>query len=192
MGTTRTVQIDVDDGDGGMATQTWSLVVIADHAPSEPTLLYPTTDLPLLIAGLHFAIGNASDLDGDPIAYEIELASDPDFVTDAQTSGVLAGTPTGITAWSPDEGALHVGRWYWRASASDGQVESRSAAVSFLLVPDPSTFPDAAAADAGPGMPPDAPRNCGCGIVGARSDFAPVLAIFAWIALSVVRRAGRR
>jgi hypothetical protein len=103
----------------------WSMTVIDDHAPSDPTMLYPAIDAAILIAGAHFAIGNSSDLDGDPITYSFELDSAPTFDSpDLQSSGSRPGVATGITEWMPNEAGLHVGRWYWRASASDGHVST--------------------------------------------------------------------
>lgn len=172
-GTSRAVTIDVDDGDMGTATQMWSMTVIDDHAPTEPTMLYPATNAPILIAGVHFAIGNSSDLDGDPITYVFELDSAPTFDSAAlHSSGPRMGAATGITEWSPDESTLHVGRWYWRVTASDGRVTTSPTVVGFLLVPDPTMFPDVGpSADAGPDAGPvvAASRGCGCSAATPRT-----------------------
>jgi len=193
-GTSRAVRVDVDDGDGGFATQTWSMVVIDDHAPTDPILLYPAADAPILIRGVHLAIGNASDLDGDPITYTFEIASNAMFDEGLQTSGPRDESATGITEWSPDEGTLSVGRWYWRVTASDGRVSTSPQIATFLLVPDPSLFPDAGSGDAGPdaGMASSTPRGCGCGVSSPRSRFGTSLAIAAVITLWVLCARRRR
>lgn len=149
-GTMRTIAIDVADGDGASDSQRWSMVVIDDHAPTDPTLLYPVMDAPVLLAGLHLSIGNASDLDGDPISYRFELDSSPAFDSvDLQHADAVMGSPTGITTYTPEPAALHEGHWYWRVSASDGQVETFPVQATFQIVPDPASFPDAGS-DAGP------------------------------------------
>ncbi len=163
-GTMRSISIDVADGDGASDTQRWAMVVLDDHAPSDPTLLYPTMDAPVLLEGLHLTIGNASDLDGDPISYRFELDSSPAFDSvDLQHADAVMASPTGITTFTPEAAALHEGSWHWRVRASDGRVETFPIGTSFRIVPDPATFPDAGA-DGGPdgGMAPAGQADCAC------------------------------
>lgn len=195
-GTMRAVAVDVDDGDMGVVTQMWSMTVIDDHSPSDPTLLYPAMDAPILTAGAHFAIGNSSDLDGDPITYTFELDSANTFDSpDLQVSGPVADVMTGITTWSPSAATLHYGRWYWRVSASDGQVTTSPVVSSFLFVPDPTMLPDTgpvgdAGADGGSGGANM--RGCGCSVAAPRAIPRSLGAFFAAIALLVSLRRRRR
>jgi hypothetical protein len=193
-GTSRPFAVDVSDGDGGGGTQTWSMTVIDDHAPSDLALLYPTADEPLLIAGIHFAISNASDVDGDPITYTFEIASNATFDADRQHSTPQAEGPMGITEWRPDERQLHVGHWFWRVTATDGQVTTSPVTSTFSLVPDPSTFPDAAVLDAGPdaSTAPAANRGCGCGVARRDGALGPSTALLAVITMLVLRGRRRR
>lgn len=194
-GTTRTVAIDVDDGDGGIATQTWETSVLADHAPSDPTPLYPAMDAALLVPGIHVAVGNASDLDGDPITYTFELDTAPSFDSaDLQSSPVTPADPRGITEWAPDESSLRFGRWYWRVTASDGRVSTFPVGASFLLVPDPADFPDLGTPDAGPdaGAPPPSPRGCGCSTARDRGIGGGSALIALGLATARRRRRARR
>jgi hypothetical protein len=187
-GTTRAVMIDVDDGDGGLATQSWQMTVLADHAPSDPTMLYPPMDAPILTRGAHFAIGNSSDLDGDAITYTFELASNAAFDVDAQSSGPLPGTPTGITTWAPDESLLHVGHWFWRVTASDGRATTFPTSVGFSFVPDPSTFPDGGgdASPDGGGM--DGSHGCAIGPRRRSSVWPGTISALIALAVVLVRR----
>lgn len=194
-GTSRAVAVDVDDGDMGTATQTWSMTVIDDHAPSDPLLLYPAMDAPLLIPGIHLAIGNSSDLDGDPITYAFELDSTQTFDSpDLQRSMAIPGDASGITEWRPSEAPLRYGRWYWRISASDGQVTTSPLVQSFVLVPDPTMFPDVGGLDAGPdaGAIVDGPRGCGCTVAAPRRIPGSGVLILGGIGLLLTGRRRRR
>lgn len=194
-GTARSVSVDVDDGDGGTDTQSWSMTVIDDHAPSDPSLLYPALDAPILVAGVHLAIGNSSDLDGDTITYRFELDATSTFDSaDLQDSGMVDDDPSGITTWRPDESLLHYGRWYWRVSASDGRVTTSPVVSSFQLVPDPTMLPDAGPPDdagADGGMAGGG-RGCSCGVASTRSAPSPLAAFSAAILLGIVLRRRRR
>lgn len=191
-GTTRAVVVDVDDGDGGTTSQAWAMTVIDDHAPTDPVLLYPGADTPILIAGAHFAIGNSSDLDGDGITYELQLDAVPSFDSaDLQSSGTVTNDPSGITTWAPDESALHYGRWYWRVSASDGRVTTSPITSSFLFVPDPTMFPDVGTPDGGAdgGALGVVPRGCGCAVAAASRP--PGWLVLTLLALALARRRRR-
>ncbi|MFO0686492.1 MAG: hypothetical protein U0234_30815 [Sandaracinus sp.] len=190
-GTMRSIAIDVADGDGAQDSQRWSMVVLDDHAPTDPTLLFPVMDAPVLLDGLRLSIGNASDLDGDPISYRFELDSSPAFDSvDLQHADAVMGSPTGITIYTPDPSALHEGPWYWRVRASDGRVETFPVGASFQIVPDPATFPDAGA-DAGPdggtGSPGGGTCACRAG-AGRSSPLAALVGAFVISALGVARR----
>ena len=193
-GTSRPFAVDVSDGDGGSDTQTWSMMVIDDHAPSGLALLYPTVDEPLLVRGIHFAIANASDVDGDPITYTFEIASNTTFDADRQRSTPQAEGLMGITEWRADESQLHVGHWFWRVTATDGQVTTSPVTSNFSLVPDPSTFPDAAVFDAGPDASTGAAtsRGCGCGVAHPDGALGPSTALLAVITMVVLRARRRR
>lgn len=194
-GTMRTIAIDVNDGDGASDSQRWAMVVIDDHAPTDPTLLYPVMDAAVLLEGLHLSIGNASDLDGDPISYRFELDSSPAFDSvDLQHADAVMASPTGITIYTPDPSALHEGPWYWRVRASDGRVETFPVGASFEIVPDPATFPDAGV-DAGPdaGASGAGGGTCACRAGGGGSSpLAAAWGAFVISALGVARRARAR
>jgi MYXO-CTERM domain-containing protein len=172
-GTTRRCQITVNDGHMGSDTQTWEMRVLHDHAPSDPALLFPTLDVALLAPDVHLTVGNASDIDGDTLTYFFEIDSVATFDSpNLQRSGMqTAGT--GTTTWTPDTAALmnHYGRWYWRASASDGQATTVPLQASFWVVPDPSMIPDAGPADASAGdaavITPSTHNSCNCAAPGA-------------------------
>ena len=92
-----------------------------NHAPTTPTLTYPTNNLLCINNQLDFQY-SSTDSDGDTITYQIQIATDNTFATIVQTQTTSATNKT-ITL---DKGIAY----YWRVKATD----SKSAASSYSTV----------------------------------------------------------
>src|SRR5690606_10241728 len=64
-----TVQVSVDDGDMGTATQMWELTVSPNRVPSDPTPVFPIGGIGILDPAPRLVVSNASDPDRDPLVY---------------------------------------------------------------------------------------------------------------------------
>ena len=102
------VQVRVDDGRGGFATQSYQVVVMATAANQAPLI----TSTPLFFA----TIGNlyaypvtATDSDGDPVSFAIL----------AGPSGMTIDSVGGQAQWTPD--VTQAGRWTVTVAALDGR-----------------------------------------------------------------------
>ncbi len=93
----------------------------ANTPPAPPVIAAPAgavaaTDLSLVV-------DNASDADGDALAYRFELDTRPAFDGPARQVSAWIGETAGSTAW-PVTGLVEDEIYYWRAKASDGVAES--------------------------------------------------------------------
>lgn len=202
VGTTLTVRVSVDDGDGGTTEQSWEMTVSPNHAPMPPVPAFPIDMLSIADETPRLATANAHDFDLDPLTYQFEIDTVDTFDSpDLRQSGPLPETP-GFTAWQIED-PLPLNRiYYWRVWANDGMADSEIPQTGFYLVRDPSLPPP----DAGPvdgGMPmggdgslllpePDAGTggsSGGCS-VGASEGGGPTawLAGLAGLALFIRRR----
>jgi hypothetical protein len=88
-----------------------------NHAPTTPTLTYPTNNLLCINNQLDFQY-SSTDSDGDAITYQIQIATDNTFTTNLQTQTATT-TSTTITL---DKGVAY----YWRVKATDSKSASSS------------------------------------------------------------------
>jgi len=137
------VRVEVADGDGGTASQVWDVNVRDNSGPSVPLPLYPTSANCVMVARPTLKVGNASDPDGDPLLYFVEVDSDPDFDSAqlVQSPGLPEG-PSGFTEWQL-QGLPFGARFYWRVWASDGAEESAKAGETFVYCGGPTGPPAA-------------------------------------------------
>lgn len=107
----------------------WSLgqrfrIDVTNEAPSVPTLIAPVNGVAMRATEVGFVFGNVSDVDGDPLGVEFQLATDATF-TDA-TSVTLKASEYAVHA--PGEYVFHRSdlvedtRYYWRIRLSDGDT----------------------------------------------------------------------
>ncbi len=119
------VEMEVEDEDGGLFTQAWDIVVTDNTAPFEPSLLYPRGRDCILVERPTMKLGNAQDLDDDPLTYFIEVDSDPAFRSiDLQASGPLPEGVSGFTEWQVPRPLTNGELYYWRAWVTDTIQES--------------------------------------------------------------------
>ncbi|MCS6797896.1 MAG: hypothetical protein NZ898_05115 [Myxococcota bacterium] len=125
------VEIGVADGDEGSDSQSWSLAVSPNRAPSQPVPIYPVG---VLIADRRprFVIANAEDPDGDALRYEFEVDRVDTFDSpDKVASGLVDETPGATHFQVP--GVLPVGRLHWRVRVTDGAAVNDWVVSSFSI-----------------------------------------------------------
>jgi MYXO-CTERM domain-containing protein len=200
------IEVLVSDGDGGLDTQRWEVVVSRNRRPAAPVPGYPTGEVAILQTQPRLAAENAEDPDLDPLTYEFQIDTSETFDSPAlQASGPIAETP-GFTAWTPPEALAEDRLYHWRVRASDGTAPSDWRGAAFWVVRDPSLPPadGGAAADGGgprradggliPGLDGGSGGgDAGCHVhaAGAPTDGAAPLALLALLGGSVLRRRSR-
>ena len=133
-GDTTVIEVLVDDGDEGTATQRWEMTVSPNRAPSGLAILYPT-GIAIANPTPRLVVSNGADPDiEDTLTYYFELGTDLEFMEPLLASSGPVEQGTGYTAFQLSD-ALAPGRYYWRAWLSDGTVDSEPVAASFLVVP---------------------------------------------------------
>lgn len=183
-------QLLVDDGDFGQATQTWELRVEDNRSPEAPIPVFPVSEIGLDDPQPRLAVANAEDPDfDDNLVYFFEIDTVDTFEgVNLRRSGPVAELP-GFTFWIV-EPELEVGKYFWRARASDGSLDSNWVEAEFWVVPEP--------VDGGPppidaGVPVSSDDGGNCAV----SDTAPLgpLPLFGLVGLGLalgLRRRRRR
>lgn len=101
-------------------------------APTIPVVEAPTTGSEVALLRPDLMVQNSLDRDGDPVAYEFELFSDPALTLPVATAASVAeGTDT--TPWAVPSDLADNARYYWRARATDGEHFSQWAYGSFFV-----------------------------------------------------------
>ncbi len=202
-GDTITIEISVDDGDEGRASQVWEMTVSPNRQPSPAVPAYPIEMIAIVNQTPRLAATNSSDLDLDELTYFFQIDTAPTFDSaDLRESGPIEETP-GFTAWQLDEPLLRNRIYYWRVWSNDGSIDSEPREAVFYVVRDPSEpLPDAGMPDAGVSMPDgggiipglDAgidttpSEGCGCRATGGRSSGAGLVLVIAALGLVLARR----
>lgn len=194
VGTATTITIEIDDGDMGTARHTWPMMVLNDHAPTDPSPQFPILGVALLDTSPRLVVADSIDIDGDALTYHFEIDRVDTFDSaDLQASGPLPEEPV-LTDWTPDA-PLGIGTWHWRVWVSDGVATTVPVVVNFLVVPDPSMIPDAGPSDggtdAGMTMVDTRPRGCSCMVTSPHERTSPVAGL-AVVALGLAFVASRR
>jgi RHS repeat-associated protein len=89
------VALQVDDGQGGLATQTYQ-VVVAAQAPNQPPTITSVPEQQTTVGQLYQYQVTASDPDGDPLHYALG----------ASPAGMTIDPATGLVQWTPGPAAL--------------------------------------------------------------------------------------
>jgi hypothetical protein len=186
------VTVRVTDEDGGAAEQSFTLTVIPNNPPSEPTIVSPdrtsvSTLRPTLV------VGNSTDEDGDPLTYVFQVDARGTFTGDEVVdSGPVAEGSGGQTSWTlPVD--LAPRRYYWRVWADDGKSRGRAANSWFQVqtgsTSDGGTDGGDGGADGGGDGADEGGGGCSCGSPGAA---APASLIAALTLLGATTAGGRR
>lgn len=149
-GETVAVEITVDDGDGGVVTHAWEMIVSPNRRPTTPTPSYPTDMIGIIDPMPRLAAQNGEDFDLDPLRYLFQIDTVDTFDSEnLRESEALEETP-GFTAWQLDEPLEENRAYFWRVRADDGLTFSPWREAAFFVVRDPSLPPpDAGPIDAG-------------------------------------------
>lgn len=192
--TPHVVEVSVDDGDEGMTTQRWELMVSPNHAPSPPIPAYPIDRIAILDPMPRLAVQNAEDQDLDPLTYTFQLDAAESFDSPDLLEWTVPEMP-GFTSVDV-EAPLPLDRLYhWRVKANDGTTDSEWRQTSFWVIYDPLLPPRDAGVDAGDA--PDAgPPGVDAGMSGGGGGCAaapsrrpaPLLLAVALLGLVVRRR----
>ncbi len=105
------IELEAADEDGGQSLQRWQVVVRVENAlPAAPTLVSPV-DRQAAEAPVRLIYEAATDADGDPLTYAVEVFRDDVLIAERSADALFVDLDPGDT---PE------GRYAWRASASDG------------------------------------------------------------------------
>ena len=113
-------------------------------SPSAPRPLSPVDGHDVATLTPPLVVANATDPDGDPIAYGFEIDVRPELDSpDRQVSPALPPGITGETTWMPAGPLVENTEYFWRAHASDGRTETPSVVASFFVnvADDPPSAP---------------------------------------------------
>lgn len=110
-----------------------TFTVVANSAPTVPTLSSPSAGATLTTATPTLAVNNSTDANGDPITYSFQVSTNTSFTNIvAQISGVSQGTST--TSWVVTPDLSSGTTYYWRARAFDGSAYSNYASYRSFSV----------------------------------------------------------
>jgi hypothetical protein len=104
----------------------------ANDAPGAPTVFYPADRSEVALQELDITVSNATDADGDSLAYFFELDKVNTFDSAAKMSSGSVTEGLTSTAWRVS--GLDENTWYyWRVKASDGAAESSWVKGNFFV-----------------------------------------------------------
>ncbi|MEZ4256232.1 MAG: hypothetical protein R3A78_11085 [Polyangiales bacterium] len=129
-GSTATFKLEVTDGDGGLASQEWSLTVVDNRVPTSPEPIAPV-DQEVFTATPTLRARNGSDPDGDPLLYRFRLDRLSTFDSPSLLESADLRETTDETAWTVPI-ALEPGVWYWQVRVFDGYAESKPRGGRFV------------------------------------------------------------
>lgn len=94
-----------------------------DYGPSAPVILFPLDNDAVATTSPDLVIQNSIDPDNDPLTYEFEVFSDPQF-TDLAASAHGVAETADATSWSVPAILEDNQLYYWRVRAFDGAAYS--------------------------------------------------------------------
>jgi hypothetical protein len=119
---TYTITVAIDDGEGGVASE--SVTIVVNSAPAAEDDTYETDEGTPLIVAAPGVLENDADDDGDPLTAVLE---------DGPAGGSLTLNADGSFSYTPDAGFFGVDTFTYRAS--DGLMASNVATVTVTVVP---------------------------------------------------------
>ncbi len=116
--------IEIDDQDGEIVEEMWSLSVGENRPPEPPTPDEPKNRAEVNSATPTLTVLNSVDPDGDPVVYRFRVDASAAFDSSALIeSADLKEGADGKTSWTLPK-ALERGQYYWQVRAFDGVAES--------------------------------------------------------------------
>jgi len=194
-GETHVIEVQVNDGDEGIATQRWELMVSPNHQPSPPIPAFPIDTVAILDAMPRLAAQNSEDVDLDPLTYTFQLDTVETFDSADLQEMTLDEMPGFTSVTFPTE--LPLDRlYYWRVKSNDGTIDSEWGTTNFWVVRDPLLPPLDAGVDAGTTADAGPARidagagtgGGGCSVGAARQHATGSLAVLALLGMALVRR----
>ncbi|MDQ3036099.1 MAG: PKD domain-containing protein [Myxococcota bacterium] len=194
-----TIEISVDDGDGGIAMQSWEMSVSPNRTPEGLLLVYPASGIVIADPLPRLVVGNGTDADPlDTLVYYFELDDDADLTEPLLVESGMVEQGVGYTAFQLTT-PLAPGTYHWRAWMSDGFVTTEPLTTTFTVVPDPRQADGGPAtgdgsmeiADAGTDRMGPPPASSGCSAAAGSRSAPTALALFA-LGLAVIAGYRRR
>lgn len=132
-------RVDAVDARGAITPSEPSLfgVSLANKPPTTPGLAWPTTGQRLArTTGLTLRLEAATDPERQPLKYRIQGSTDTRFAPESIIDSGWFVAQNGVLQWTIPVTLRGNQTYYWRAQASDGQLESDWRVGSFYLEPE--------------------------------------------------------
>lgn len=181
------IVVSVSDGDEGTTTQEWDVDVLATHAPTNPTPVYPVENGGVRETMPRLVVQNSSDADLDTVRYQFQIDTVATFDSAALQDSDWVDEGTALSFWYVAT-PLEAGYYYWRVRASDGTLNTVWRTSHFYVVPDHVDPPDMGVTDLGMGtvdmtvVTPPPVDDGGCNVGHGASDGSRG----AWLALALI------
>lgn len=112
----------------GTADSPWSAVTAffantVNDPPTVPVLANPSNGAGVSLFTPTLSVHNATDVDKDTLTYEFELYTDAALTNLITQSGPIAETPA-VTGWTLPVALTENQKYFWRARAGDGSLQS--------------------------------------------------------------------
>jgi len=124
------VEVIVDDGDEGVASQRWELTVSPNRRPTAPIPAFPVDSVAILDQTPRLAAQNSEDVDLDPLTYTFELDT-VDTFDSADLREWTVDEMAGFTSVTVEEDLPLDRLYHWRVKANDGFVDSEWRSTTF-------------------------------------------------------------
>ncbi len=183
------VKVTISDDDGGKVTREWDLRVVRNRPPTQTRIIAPANESGIVNPSPRLVVQNSTDPDLETLSYNFEIDTSPMFNSPAHIVSGPQREGTAFTAWNVTT-PLSVGRWYWRASVSDGTFSTSPLVGAFFVLADSSALQDAGPdAARGVNLPPDVPGGlrCDAADVPGRSSSIPHCLALALLGVAIWR-----
>ena len=128
----RAMASDGSAGSGWTDPPVEFFVNTANDAPATPVIANPSIGAGVTVNMPALTIHNATDIDRDVLTYEFAVSSDAAFTNIVASASGIAET-TGTTSWTVPIALTENQKYYWRARAYDGSLNSGWAEAWFVV-----------------------------------------------------------
>lgn len=111
-----------------------AMEITYDRSPSAPSLSSPLQGGTTNAKQPVFAWANSSDLDNDPLTYELQVDNELGFGTPIISSAGIPSGAGGYTAYQSTSTLLDNGTWYWRVCANDSSIDGNWSSIYTLHI----------------------------------------------------------